>query len=231
MVRGEAKKGQSAYAADYSDCSQLKKFADEKKICLLIVHHMRKMRDISDTFANISGTAGISGAVDTMMTMHKENRDDENTKLSITGRDVEMQDYQIQFGKETCRWQMLGASSEVEELQAIREYDNSPIVVTIKKLLEQNQTGWTGSATEIVNSSKLFKTPISESAQKVGQAIGRYQDLLYQQDNILYEPIKNGTGSKKHHFYYGYCPFEDNAVDNTQITVDDINTIESIDNR
>ena len=55
--------------------------------------------------------------------------------------------------------------------------------------------------------------------------------MLYQQDNILYEPIKNGTGSKKHRFYYGYCPFEDNAVDNTQITVDDIDTIESIDNR
>lgn len=231
MVRGEAKRGQSAYAVDYSDCGQLKMFADSQKICLLIVHHMRKMRDISDTFANISGTAGISGAADTMITMNRENRDDENTKLSITGRDVEMQDYQIQFNKDTCRWQMLGASNEVETLQAIREYDSSPIIATIKKLLEQNQTGWTGSATEIVNSSKLFKTPIFESAQKVGQAIGRYQELLYQQDNILYEPIKNGTGSKKHHFYYGYCPFEDSAVDNTQITVDGIGSIDSIDSR
>ncbi len=209
MVRGEAKRGQSAYAADYSDCSQLKKFADEKKICLLIVHHMRKMRDISDTFANISGTAGISGAVDTMMTMYKENRDDENTKLSITGRDVEMQDYQIQFGKETCRWQMLGASSEVEELQAIREYDNSPIVLTVRKLLEQNREGWTGNATELTNASMIYGTPIRDDPRKVGRTIGKYQDLFYRQDNIIYKAVPNGSGAKKHSFCYGYNPFED----------------------
>jgi RecA-family ATPase len=209
MIRGESKKGQSAYAADYSDCSQLKTFADSKKICLLIVHHMRKMRDVSDTFANISGTAGISGAADTMITMSKENRDDENTKLSITGRDVEMQDYQIQFNKNTCRWQMLGASNEVEELQAIREYDNSPIVLTIKKLLEQNREGWTGSATELIDASMFYNTPIRDDSRKLGKSIGKYQDLLYRQDNIIYKAISNGSGAKKHSFYYGHNPFED----------------------
>lgn len=211
-IRSETKKGQSAYAADYTDCGQLKTFADSKKICLLIVHHMRKMRDISDTFANISGTAGISGAADTMMTMNRENRDDENTKLSITGRDVEMQEFQIQFNKEKCRWHMLGASDEVEELKAIEEYNNSPIVLTVKKLLNQNKIGWTGSATEIVNASRMFKVPIFDSAQKVGQAIGKYQELLFQQDNIMYEPVKNGSGAKKHRFFYGYNPFENNTV-------------------
>lgn len=185
---------------------------------------MRKMRDASDVFANISGTAGISGAADTMIVLNKEKREDENTKLSVTGRDVEMQDYQIQFNKDTCRWHLLGATDEVEEMRAIEKYNSSPIVLTIRKLLKQNKIGWTGSATEIVNASRMFKTPIFDNAQKIGQIIGQYQKLLFEQDNILYEPVKNGTGAKKHRFYYGYNPFEDN-------TVDSIGNIGAVDSR
>lgn len=230
-IRGESKRGESAYATDYTDCGQLKAFADRRKICLLLVHHMRKMRDTSDTFANISGTAGISGAADTMLAMSREKREDENTKLSITGRDVEMQEYQMQFNKETCRWHLLGASDEIEETRVIEEYNNSPAIMTIKKLLSQNKAGWTGSATELINSSKMFKTPIFESAQKLGQTIGKYQELLFQQDNILYEPVKNGTGAKKHRFYYCFNPFEDNVADSTQITIDNVDGIETVDSR
>ena len=212
-IRGESKRGESAYAADYTDCGKLKAFADSKKICLLLVHHMRKMRDISDTFANISGTAGISGAADTMIAMNREKREDENTKLSITGRDVEMQDYQMQFNKDICRWHILGTADEVEESMAIEEYNRNPVILTIKKLLSQNRTGWTGTATEIVNASRMFKTPIFDTAQKIGKTIGNYQELLFQQDNILYEPVKNGTGARKHRFYYGFNPFEENTID------------------
>lgn len=104
---------------------------------------------------------------------------------------------------------MLGASNEVEELQAIREYDNSPIVLTIKKLLEQNREGWTGSATELIDASMFYNTPIRDDSRKLGKSIGKYQDLLYRQDNIIYKAISNGSGAKKHSFYYGHNPFED----------------------
>ena len=57
----------------------------------------------------------------------------------------------------------------------------------------------------------MLKTPIYEKAQKVGKNILKYQDLLFQQDNIMYEPINNGSGAKKHRFYYGYNPFTDES--------------------
>lgn len=208
-IRGLAGKGESAYSTDYKECGALKTFADNEKICLLLVHHMRKMRDISDTFANISGTAGISGAADTMIAMSRDKREDISTKLSITGRDVEMQEYQMQFTKDIYRWHILGTTEEVEEMQVVEEYNSNPLILTIKKLLEQNREGWSGNASEIINASRMFKVPIRENAQKVGKSIDRYQDLLFQQDNILYTPVKNGSGARKHSFCYGYNPFTD----------------------
>lgn len=209
-IRGGAIKGESAYSADYKECSWLKAFADKAKICLLLVHHMRKMRDMSDTFANISGTAGISGATDTMIAMSREKRDDEETKLSITGRDVEMQDYQMKFNKDSCRWNIIGTVEEVAEKKIEEEYNNSPLILTIRKLLNQNKNGWTGSSKDIIDASKLFRTPIYGSSQKTGKDILRYQEMLFKQDNILYTSVSNGSGANKHSFYYGYNPFTEN---------------------
>lgn len=208
-IRADMRRGESAYTADYREAGQLKAFADAYKICVVLVHHTKKMRDISDVFANISGTQGLTGASDTMLVLSKENREDENTKLSITGRDVEMQDFQMNFNKECCRWHILGTADEVEEMKALEEYQKNPLILTVRKLLEQNPDGWTGSATEIINASRMFKTPIFDNSPKVGKAIERCQDLLFQQDNILYTPIKNGSGARKHQFCYGYNPFID----------------------
>lgn len=208
-IRAEIKKGESAYTADYREAGQLKAFADLHKICIVLVHHTKKARDISDVFANVSGTMGLTGAADTMIVMSKEKREDEETRLSLTGRDVEMQDYQMQFNRDCCRWHILGTADEMEEKKAIEEYNRNPLVLTVKKLLQQNKSGWTGSASELINSSKYLKTPIQESGQKVGRSIEKLQDMLFQQDNIMYEPVKNGTGAKKHRFYYGYNPFID----------------------
>lgn len=207
-IRADMRRGESAYIADYREAGQLKAFADAHKICVMLIHHTKKMRDISDVFANINGTQGLTGAADTMIVMSKENRDDENTKLSITGRDVEMQEYSMNFNKECYRWHILGTADELEERKQIEEYNQNSLILTIRKLLSQNRDGWTGGATEIINASHMFKTPIYDKAQKVGRAIIQYQDLLFQQDNILYEPVNNGSGAKKHRFYYGYNPFE-----------------------
>lgn len=206
-IRAEMRRGESAYTADYREAGQLKTFADTHKVCLVLIHHTKKMRDTNDVFANISGTMGLTGAADTMIVMSKEKRDDENTKLSITGRDVEMQDYQMNFNKDCCRWHVLGTVDEVEERKIIEEYNENPLTLTIRKLLSQNKDGWTGGATELINASKMFKTPIRDKAQSVGKSISKIQDLLFQQDNILYEIVKNGSGANKHRFYYGYNPF------------------------
>ena len=159
--------------------------------------------------ANISGTTGIAGAVDAMYALSKDSRKDVGAKFCMTGRDVEMQEYMIQFNNNTFRWGMLGESENIKEMQKVEEYNNNPIILTIKKLLDQNCEGWAGKATEIINASKLFNTPIYDDSRIVGKKIASYQKMLYEQDNIIYEPANNGSGAKKHKFQYGYNPFLD----------------------
>ena len=63
-VRGESACSSSAYAADYADIGALKAFADRMGLCLVLVHHLRKMSDDADPFNRIAGSNGIFGAAD-----------------------------------------------------------------------------------------------------------------------------------------------------------------------
>ena len=68
-VRRTTGKAINAYQADYKDVGILQKFASEREICIVLVHHLRKMKDETDPFAQISGTNGIFGAADSAFVM------------------------------------------------------------------------------------------------------------------------------------------------------------------
>ena len=61
MVRGS--KGDPSYGSDYDDIQKLKRISDSQNVAILLVHHLRKMGD-RDPVNKLSGTTGISGAVD-----------------------------------------------------------------------------------------------------------------------------------------------------------------------
>lgn len=44
-IRGNSTNSDTAYGNDYKDLGKLKSFADDKGICILLVHHLRKMKD------------------------------------------------------------------------------------------------------------------------------------------------------------------------------------------
>ena len=52
-------------ANDYDDISSIKKIADEHDISIILVHHLRKLKDGDDPFNEVSGSTGITGAADT----------------------------------------------------------------------------------------------------------------------------------------------------------------------
>ena len=81
VVGGKA----NAFGVDYADAGALKAFADKHGLCLLLVHHLRKMQDDSDPFNRISGTSGILGAADTALVMTRDKRSDAETLLSLRG--------------------------------------------------------------------------------------------------------------------------------------------------
>ena len=133
-IRGQALPREASYAQDYREMETVKAFMDKRGVSTIFVHHNRKMKDDDDPFNMISGTNGIMGAADTIWTITKAKRTDEEATLHITGRDVEQSDTVIQFNKNTWRWETVGEAGALAEQRAREEYDSSPIVKTIKKL-------------------------------------------------------------------------------------------------
>jgi RecA-family ATPase len=92
------------YEADYAALADLTKLANELGLAIVVLHHTRKMA-ADDLMETVSGSYGVSGAVDTILVM--ANRPN-GAVLDIRGRDVESAELAIEFDKETCRWRLLG---------------------------------------------------------------------------------------------------------------------------
>lgn len=195
--------GTDVYGRDYTDVGTLKRFADTHNIALLLIHHLRKLGDDSDPFARISGSNGISGAADTMFVLSKERRNADTATLSITGRDVEQDELVLHFNESSCIWENLGDADAFAEQQAREEYQSSPIVRTVKKLLEQRPDGWTGTAQQLLDAGTFIaRTPLAPSARDLSSKLKQMGNLFFQYDNIVYSRKSNGTGGGKHSFHY-----------------------------
>ena len=79
-----------SYSNDYEIISRLKRFADNNKICMILVHHTRKQKS-DDSFDMISGTNGLLGAADGAFVLQKEKRTANAATLEISGRDQQDQ--------------------------------------------------------------------------------------------------------------------------------------------
>ena len=177
-VRG-APHGRNAYADDYREMSALKVFDDTHGIALVLVHHLRKMGDDGDPFARISGTNGVLGAADTAIVMSREKRNNENTTMSITGRDVEADEIELEFDKDTGRWVNLGSVDDVAEQRAQAEYANSPIVRTIKKLID-GKNEWSGTAQQLIDAGRyIARTQLASSPRELSSKLKSLDDLMF----------------------------------------------------
>lgn len=198
-IRGAALRGETPYAYDYRETGLVKKFADDRGISILFVHHNRKMTDESDSFNMISGTNGIMGAADTSWVITNSRRTDEQSTLNITGRDVEQAELAIRFDKDTCRWELIGSQADVNEARARAEYEANPVVQTVRKLLsEAPQHRWSGQAKDVL---EAMDDAAEWNPQKIGYALRELGDKLLKYDRIVYSPRDtNGTGGKVHEF-------------------------------
>lgn len=209
-VRGASHGKEGAYAADYREVGALKAFADRHNVSLLLVHHLRKMKDEGDPFNMISGTNGIMGAADTTIVLTKEKRGDSTATMSVVGRDVESNDMVLRFNKDTCYWENMGDADWFAQEQSRQEYQESPIVWTIKKLLEQSPEGWAGTAQQLLEAGRLIaRTSLALNARDLSSKLKGLEKPLFGYDGIVYERKSNGSGGGKHTFSYMSTQFEE----------------------
>lgn len=66
-VKGKRERGENAYESDTRIFGQLQKFAQEHKLAVMCVHHLRKAKDGDDWYERISGSMGLTGVADAVL--------------------------------------------------------------------------------------------------------------------------------------------------------------------
>ena len=164
------------YANDYEIVGRLKAFSDRHNLCLLIVHHTRKMES-EDSFDMISGTNGLLGAADGAFILQKKKRTDTNAVLSVVGRDQQDQELLLQFDHEKCVWKLIKAETEVWRTPP------DPVLLSVSKLVTPLSPEWRGTPSEL--HAQLADVPLLTHV--LTRHLNANADLLYNDYGILYK--------------------------------------------
>ena len=162
----------TSYANDYDDVRKIKQLADELEISILLVHHLRKQGD-SDPLNKISGTTGISGAMDAIFVLDKSKRNADTATLVCTGRDIEYREMEMRLSKEDCVWNLVSDSLENPQMRLPNE-----MVALIEFMKTQKSfIGTNSEFTELFNSYHGKKL----SAKSLKQMMNRWRYSLEEQ--------------------------------------------------
>ena len=174
---------ESSYANDYEEVRELKALADDLKISLLLVHHLRKQGD-SYALNKLSGTTGISGAMDAVFILDQSKRNANGATLFCTGRDIENREIEIQLKKENCEWELKGDSLEEPTLSQPEE------ITLLIEMMKQLQS-FDGGNTEF---AELFHSFSGKdiSAKALKQMMNRWRYTLEDHDVFFTSGRSNG---------------------------------------
>lgn len=182
-VRQEVAGSMNAYGHDYSELSALKTIADNYEICILFVHHSRKLEDASDPINNILGSTGISGTVDSIFILKKDKRFSNNAVLYVVSRDVEQQELTLRF--EDYVWQLVECKGQAE-----LQKETIPNFLFWLVDFMEDKTEWNGSASELLSEMKISDLKPNIASKYLSQFF--YQVL--QPAGINFETHRTGKG-------------------------------------
>ena len=133
-----------SYSNDYEIISRLKRFADNNRIGMILVHHTRKQKS-DDSFDMISGTNGLLGAADGAFVLQKEKRTANAATLEISGRDQQDQKLYLNRNPDNLIWEL-----ERTETELWKE-PPEPLLQVISQKFSESSPAWQGSPTELVS--------------------------------------------------------------------------------
>lgn len=173
-VRNDENLGYS-YANDYSVIEKLKLISDKHKICILLVHHTRKMSS-EDPFDMISGTNALMGAADGAYIMQKSKRTDNSAVIDVSLRDQQDQKLYLTRNLNTLCWELTQIENELWKAPS------EPLLDAIVEMLQgQKDKSWVGSATELV---QILKSDIAINA--ISKKLNANANRLLNEYNVRY---------------------------------------------
>ena len=149
------------YGNDYDDISSIKRIADEHDISIILVHHLRKLKDGDDPFNEVSGSTGITGAADTNYVL-KRKRSSKDATLLACGRDVEYQELTLRF--QDLKWELV----ERKNTEEIHKAEIPQFLFRVVEFMK-NRTEWVGTATELIADMAETETTPNVLTKYLGQ--------------------------------------------------------------
>ena len=183
VVRGHV--SENSYANDYDEVRKLKALADKHKISLLLVHHLRKQGD-SDPLNKLSGTTGISGAMDAVFILDVSKRIARGATLFCTGRDIESREIELNMSRDTCSWELISDTLKSPELLL------PPSMLRLIEMMKSLES-FSGGNTEFTEKFNAFsRESITPKALK--QMMNRWRYQL--EENGVYFKSSRSNGQR-----------------------------------
>ena len=207
-VRGaDAGAAGSVYAADYADVGALKALADRLGVCLVVIHHLRKTSDDTDPFNRIAGSNGIFGAADAAVVLTRSKREDSQTVLDLTGRDVEDKRLVLRFDKARCLWRSLGTPAEAERAALADGYDQDPLVRTVLAQLDERGGKWQTNAKGLMAACEALAgcCPVS-SGQALAKELDKLAPLLAERSGVRCRILSSTHSGRQYAFHRASQP-------------------------
>lgn len=176
------------YAGDYDDIAALKNISDRFGIAVVVVHHVRKQKDISDPFNEVTGSTGITGAADTSFIL-KRSRANETGTLLATGRDIEYQELTLKFDNRSHLWKLV----KRKDMEDIHREEIPKFIFRLVDYISEHKE-WQGTATELI--TQMNETEITPNV--VTKMLARFSSEVLQPQGIEYKTKRTGTSRLIH---------------------------------
>ena len=171
------------YAGDYDDVTALKNISYKYGIAVVVVHQVRKLKDVSDPFNEVSGSTGITGAADTNFVL-KRSRANETGTLLATGRDIEYQELTLKFNSNSHLWELV----ERKNMEDIRREEIPKFILRLVDFMSEIKE-WQGTATELI--TQMNETEVTPNV--VTKMLARFSAEVLQPHGIEYKTKRTGT--------------------------------------
>ena len=168
------------YGNDYDDISSIKRIADEHDISIILVHHLRKLKDGDDPFNEVSGSTGITGAADTNYVL-KRKRSSRDATLLACGRDVEYQELTLRF--QDLKWELV----EHKNTEEIRKAEIPQFLFRVAEFMK-SRTEWVGTATDLI--ADMAETEATPNV--VTKYLGQFSNEVLEPAGIEYRTKRTG---------------------------------------
>jgi len=173
-VRPRQERRKAQYDLDYNDLSRFHVLTSQYPgLTIIIISHTRKAA-ADDVFDTISGTQGLSGAVDTLAVM-AGFRGKGDAKLIVAGRDVMDVNKALVYEKSTWSWNIAGDAIDIENsefqdtiFQILKKFDDETGLAMVD--IVELSAGKLKKPTVKYNVAEWFKAGIVERVKR-----GRYR--------------------------------------------------------